>query len=273
MPELRAAFAIAQKDLRNLSRYRLSIVSLIFQPLYQGIIPAFLFGASFAVGGRQLGLASSLGTEDLTGFLFMGGVITGIVAIAFWTMAMSLRFEMDNGTLEPSWLTPTRRETLVLGRGIYGIALLLLTQVVLFAMGMAFFGLRVRPESLWAVPAVLVSLVAMAGVGYLVAAAVLLFKEANFLVDTTNFLFGVLSGTAFPITVLPAFAQAIAILLPTTWAVEILRHQAIGARTIIDPGLEHLALLASAAFIVPLGLWAFRAADRYVRIHGTVAQH
>lgn len=273
MQELRAAFAIAQKDLRNLSRYRLSIVSLVFQPLYQGIIPAFLFGASFAVGGRQLGLASSLGTEDLTGFLFMGGVITGIVAIAFWTMAMSLRFEMDNGTLEPSWLTPTRRETLVLGRGIYGVALLLLTQVTLFGIGIAFFGLRLRPESLWAAPAVLVSLVAMAGVGYLVAAAVLLFKEANFLVDTTNFLFGILSGTAFPITALPAFAQAVAILLPTTWAVEILRHQAIGARTILDPGLEHVALLLSASLIVPLGLWAFRAADRYTRVHGTVGQH
>jgi ABC-2 type transport system permease protein len=273
MGELRAALAIAQKDLRTISRYKLWVPSMIFNPLYQGIIPGFLFGASFAVGGRQLGLASSLGTEDLSGYIFMGGIVSSIVGVAFWTMAMSLRNEMDAGTLEPSWLTPTRRETLVLGRAIQGLAVIVLVQAALFVIGIAFFGLRVRAEALWSLPAILVAIVAMTGVGYLVAAMVLLAREANFIVDTTNFLFGILSGTAFPITVLPLAAQFFAVLLPTTWAVEILRYHAIGARTILDPGLEHVALVASALFIVPTGLWAFRRADRYVRIHGTIAQH
>lgn len=146
-------------------------------------------------------------------------------------------------------------------------------QVVLFPIGIAFFGLRIRPESAWAIPAVVVSLLAMAGVGYLVAAAVLLFREANFLVDTTNFLFGILSGTAFPISVMPLVGQAVAVVLPTTWAIEILRHYAIGARTIFDPAVEHVLLLGSAALMIPLGLWAFGAADRYIRVHGTIAQH
>ncbi len=273
MDELRAALAVARKDLRTMSRYRMSMASMVFNPLYQGIVPAFLFGASFAVGGRQLGLRSSLGTEDLAGFLFMGGVVSSIVSVAFWIMAMSLRNEMDAGTLEATWLTPTRRETVVLGRGIYGVALILFVQVVLFAIGIAFFGLRVRPESLWALPAILVALGAMAGVALLVASAVLLVREANFLVDTTNFLFGMLSGVAFPITALPAVAQAVAVLLPTTWAVEILRHDAIGARTILDPALEHVALVVTASALIPLGLWAFRSTDRYVRVHGTIGQY
>lgn len=273
MLELRAALAVARKDLRTVLRYRLWIPSMIFNPLYQGIVPAFLFGAAFAVGGRQLGLAASLGTEDLAGFLFMGGAISAITSAAFWVMAMSLRTEMDIGTLEPSWLTPTRRETLVLGRGLWSLALIVFIQAVLFAIGVGFFGLQVRLEALWALPAVAISLVAMAGVGFLVAAAVLLLKEANFFVDTTQFLFSMLSGVAFPITVLPLAAQAVAVTLPTTWAVEILRHYAIGARTILDPALEHVLLVATALLIVPLGLWAFRFAERYVRVHGTVAQY
>lgn len=271
--ELRAAWAIAVKDLRTVFRYRLWMPSMIFNPLYQGIIPAFLFGASFAVGGRQLGLASSIGTEDLAGFLFMGGVISSIVSVAFWTMAMSLRNEMDMGTLEPSWLTPTRRETLVIGRAIQGTLVITIVQAALFAIGIAFFGLRVRAETAWALPAIAVALVAMTGVGFLVASMVLLAKEANFIVDTTNFLFGALSGTAFPITALPAAAQAVAVLLPTTWAVELLRHNAIGARTIVDPGLELALLVLTAAAILPLGLWAFRRADGYIRVHGAIAQH
>lgn len=273
MPELHAALAIARKDLRNLSRYRLMLPSLIFGWLYQAILPAFLFGASFAIGGRHLGMASSIGTEDLAGFIFMGGVVSAVVATAFWTVAMSIRLEMDAGTLEPTWLTPTRRETLILGRAIYGLVLLALTQAALFAIGLAFFGLRVRAEALWAVPALAVALVATAGVAYMIAGAVLLLREANFFVDTTNFLFGILSGTAFPISFLPAAGQVVAVLLPTTWAVEILRFHAIGARTVIDPSLEYVLLLATSAAIIPLGLWAFRSADRWVRVHGTISQH
>jgi ABC-2 type transport system permease protein len=273
MNELRAALAVAQKDFRIVRRYRLWIPSMIFNPLYQGVIPAFLFGASFAVGGRQLGLAAALGTEDLSGFLFMGGFVAGITSAAFWVMAMSLRTEMDVGTLEPSWLTPTRREILVLGRGIWSVGLLVFIQTALFAVGIAFFGLRLRAEALWALPAIALTLVAMAGVGYLVAAAVLLLKEANFFVDTTQFLFAMLSGFAFPITVLPLAGQAVAVMLPTTWATEILRHYAIGARTIADPVAEHALIVVTGLAFVSLGLWAFRAADRYVRVHGTIAQH
>src|SRR5207253_1432524 len=60
MDELRAALAIARKDIRNVSRYRFSVASSIFTPLYQGILPGLLFGASFAVGGRVVGLDKTI---------------------------------------------------------------------------------------------------------------------------------------------------------------------------------------------------------------------
>ena len=102
MDELRAAVAIARKDIRNVSRYRFQVASSIFTPLYQGILPALLFGASFAVAGRVVGLERTIGTADLAGFIFLGGVMTGLVATAFWSMAMSIRNEMEAGTLEPT---------------------------------------------------------------------------------------------------------------------------------------------------------------------------
>lgn len=271
--ELRAAIAMAQKDLRNLSRYRLFLASMVFNPLYQSIIPAFLFGAAFAVGGRQIGLESSLGTSDLSGFLFMGGVISGMVGVAFWAIAFGLRSEMDQGVLEPSWLTPTRRETLVLGRALSALVVFLVVQAVLFAIGIAFFGLHIRSETLYALPAMVLALVAMGALGYLVAGVVLVFKEANFLVDTLSFLFTMISGVAFPITVLPLVLQGTAVALPSTWAVEILRYHSIGARTVADPLLEHAFLLATTVAFVLVGLRTFAWADRWVRVHGTIAQH
>jgi len=69
MGEIRAALALARKDVQIVSRYRFSVASQIFTPLYQSVLPALLFGASFAVGGRVVGLEKTIGTADLTGLM------------------------------------------------------------------------------------------------------------------------------------------------------------------------------------------------------------
>jgi ABC-2 type transport system permease protein len=273
MDELRAAMAIARKDIRNVSRYRFVVASQIFTPLYQGILPALLFGASFAVAGHVVGLEKTIGTQDLAGFIFLGGVMSGLVATAFWAMAMSIRNEMEAGTLEPTWLTPTSRETIVLGRALGGLFWFAFSQIAIFAIGIVFFGLRFRPEIALALPAVAIAIVAMIGIAYLLAAIVLLIKEANFFIDCTNFLFGVASGAAFPVILLPGVLQPFAFVLPTTYAMDIIRQQGLGTRPLFDPALEYVALVLTTAIFFPLGLWAYRSADRRIRRLGTINQY
>ena len=273
MDELRAAFAIARKDIRNTSRYRFVVASQIFTPLYQGVLPALLFGASFAVAGRVVGLERTIGTTDLAGFIFLGGVMSGLVATAFWSMAMSIRNEMEAGTLEPTWLTPTSRETIVLGRALGGLFWFAFSQVAIFAVGIAFFGLRFRPEIVLALPAVALAIVAMVGIAYLLAAAVLLIKEANLFIDCTNFLFGVASGAAFPVILLPGLLQPFAFILPTTYAMDLIRQQGLGTRPLFDPALEYVALVVTTAIAYPVGLWAYRRADGRIRRLGTINQY
>src|SRR5438105_3720006 len=273
MDELRAALAIAKKDIRNVSRYRFSVASSIFTPLYQGVLPGLLFGASFAVGGKVVGLDKTIGTADLAGFIFMGGVISALVATAFWAMAMSFRNEMEMGTLEPTWLTPTSRETLVIGRPLGGLFWFAFGQVVIFAVGIAFFGLRIRPETVFAIPAILIAVLAMVGVAYLIAGVVLSIRDANLFVDCTNFLFSVASGAAFPVLLLPGVLQPIAFALPTTYAMDILRQQALGTRPLFAPALEYVALIAGTLVLFPIGVWAYRRAERRIRRLGTINQY
>ena len=273
MDELRAALAVARKDVRSLTRYRVAVASLIFTPLYQFVIPALLFGSAFAVGGRAQGLTATLGTDDLVGFIFVGGAVAGLIGVAFWGTAFSLRTEMDMGTLEPSWLTPTHHETIVVGRAVGSIVWFGFSQAALFAIGIWFFGLRLRPEMIAALPALALGALAMVGVAYALAAIVLLIREANFFVDTANFLFGMLSGAAFPVTLLPGIAQPLALLLPTTYAVDLLRVQALGARPLFDPLLEYAALVALTLLAYPLGRLAFARAERVMRARGMTAQY
>jgi len=92
-------------------------------------------------------------------------------------------------------------------------------------------------------------------------------------VDATNFLFAIVSGVAFPITVLPIFVRPVAYLLPTTYALDLLRAQALGTRTLMEPALEWIALVAFGIATVWFGRWIFLRTEHRLRVRGTLGQH
>ncbi|HTI28737.1 MAG TPA: ABC transporter permease [Methylomirabilota bacterium] len=271
--ELRASLAIARKELLTNLRYPLQLVNEVAQPLYQFLLPALLLGASFAVGGRSIGLKSMTGTENLAGYLFLGIVVGGMVATAFWDMAFSFKREMDSGTLEQTWLSPTRPETFVLGRAVSGGLTSVVASAILIGVGMAFFDATVG-RGLWlALPALLLAMASMVGIGYLVGSACLVLREPNFFVDATNFVFAMISGVAFPVAVLPWFIKPVAYVLPTTYAVDLLRVYALGTRPLLDPALEWVALAVLSAVMIVVGRFVFRRTEHRMRVRGTLGQH
>jgi ABC-2 type transport system permease protein len=271
--ELRAAWAVARKELLISRRYPLQLVNEVLQPLYQFLLPSLLLGLTFYVGGRAIGLEASVGTDDLAGYLFLGTLVGGMVGAAFWDQGFGLKREMDAGTLEPMWLTPTRPETTVLGRAISGLILSALASTILIGVAIVWFGAAIAGGLLAALPALVLASIAMIGIGYLVASAVLMIREPSFMVDSTNFAFVTFSGVAFPITVLPFFLQPIAYALPTTYAIDLLRYYALGTRPLLDPALEWLALGAFALVMVALGRAIFLRTEHRMRIRGTTGQH
>lgn len=271
--ELRAAVAVARKELQIARRYPLQLANEVLQPLYQFLLPSLLLGATFLVGGRAIGLQAVTGTDDLAGYLFLGMVVGGLVATAFWEMAFGLKREMDSGTLEPAWLTPTRPETIVLGRAIAGLVVSAAASGVLVLIGLLVFGASLSGGALLALPALALAAVSMVGVGYLVAAVVLLIREPNFFVDATNFMFATISGVAFPVVVLPALVQPIAYLLPTTYAIDLLRVQALGTRPLLQPAVEWAALVVLPFLLIATGRAAFRRTEHRMRVRGTLGQH
>ena len=72
---------------------------------------------------------------------------------------------------------------------------------------------------------------------------------------------------------LPIFIRPIAYLLPTTYAVDLLRVYAIGTRPLLDPALEWLALAALSAALIVVGRIVFRRTEHRMRVRGTLGQH
>ena len=271
--EGRAAWAIARKELQIFGRYRLNAVNQVVQPIYQTLIPGLLLGATFAIGGEVVGLAETAGTTDIVGFLFLGMLALGLASAGFWGVAFSIKLELDAGTLEPAWLTPTRRETFVIGLTIAGVIIAGAAIAVLILVGVWLFGADIGPRAAIALPILALTSIGVLGIGYLVGAVVLRMREANFFVDAADFLFVALSGAAFPIVVLPDAVRWVSYLLPTTYALDLMRVAALGTRPLLEPAAEWVLLGVTSVALLVVGRWTWLATERRIRVKGTLGLH
>jgi ABC-2 type transport system permease protein len=271
--EGRAAWAIARKQLQIFGRYRLNAVNQVIQPLYQTLIPGILLGATFAIGGQAVGLAETAGTTDIVGYLFLGMLALNLATAGFWGVAFSIKMELDAGTLEPAWLTPTRRETFVIGMTISGLLIAVVATIILVLIGIWLFGAGIAPRLAIAVPILAIGSIGILGVGYLVGAIVLRMRDANFFVDAADFIFVVLSGAAFPIVVLPELVRWISYLLPTTYALDLMRVAALDTRPLLPLLLEWLMLIATSGALLVVGRAAWLSTEHRLRVLGTLGQH
>jgi ABC-2 type transport system permease protein len=271
--EGRAAWAIARKQLQIFGRYRLNAVNQVIQPLYQTLIPGVLLGATFAIGGQAVGLAETAGTTDIVGYLFLGMLALNLASAGFWGVAFSIKMELDAGTLEPAWLTPTRRETFVIGMTISGLLIAVVATVILVLIGIWLFGAGIAPRLAIAVPILAISSIGILGIGYLVGAIVLRMRDANFFVDAADFIFVVLSGAAFPIIVLPELVRWISYLLPTTHALDLMRVAALDTRPLLPLPLEWLMLILTSVALLVVGRAAWMSTEHRLRVLGTLGQH
>ncbi len=271
--EARAAWAIARKELQIFGRYRLNAVNQVIQPLYQTLIPGVLLGATFAIGGEAVGLAETAGTTDIVGYLFLGMLALNLASAGFWGVAFSIKQELDAGTLEPAWLTPTRRETFVIGMTLSGLIIAVIATVILVLIGIWLFGAELAPRLAIAAPVLTIASVGVLGIGYLVGAVVLRMRDANFFVDAADFIFVVLSGAAFPIIVLPEVVRWISYLLPTTHALDLMRVAALDTRPLLPLPLEWLMLFMTSIGLLVVGRWAWLSTEHRLRVKGTLGQH
>ena len=271
--EARAAWAIARKELQVMLRYRLNALNRVVQPIYQVLIPGILLGATFAIGGEAVGLAETAGTTDIAGYLFLGMLALTLASAGFWDVAFSLKTELDAGTLEPAWLTPTRRETFIIGQTLAGMITAAVTTVILVGVGILLFGADIAPQLLVALPIIALTAVGVLGIGYLVAAIVLRMKDANFFVDAADFIFVALSGAAFPIVVLPDAVQWVSYLLPTTHALDLVRVSALGTTPLLPAPVEWTMLVLTSVALLLLGRRAWLATEHRMRVLGTLGQH
>jgi ABC-2 type transport system permease protein len=268
----RALYAIAYKDWQHFWRYPLNAVSNVLQPIIW-LTPIYFMGQAFSVNGEAQGFAAYSGTSDYMSFILVGAVLSNFINSVFWGMGYSMKNAMDSGVLESNWLAPVPRPLLLAGHTITNLIITTFTSLVMLLIAGLLFGFQ-PTGNVWAsFLVVLPMLIGLYGFGFAFAALVLIMKDANTMVDISSFILQVFSGSNFPVQALPRWLLPIALIIPLTYGFDAARGWLLRTQTILPMGMEVALLLIFMVLMIILGLAAFRALERRVRMLGNLNQY
>ena len=268
----RALWAIARKDWRQYWRYPLNAVSSVLQPIIW-LTPVYFMGRVFSADGKAIGFEAYSGTADYMSFIIVGTALSNFINAVFWGMGYSLKNDMDSGVLESNWLAPLPRPLLLVGRTFTSLTVTAITSLLMVLLAGLVFGFAPTGDVWAAFLTVLPMLIGLYGFGFAFAALVLILREANTLVDVSSFLTQIFSGADFPVSALPKWLLPISLALPLTYGFDAVRGWLLRTRTLLPMPIQMLLLVAFMIVMMVLGLAAFRALERRVRMRGTLGQH
>lgn len=249
--DLRAFGAAVRKEFRQVRRYPVFFVGLLFWPI---LLPSMyvLMGQVYSGGDPRAlaAFAERSGVTDVIGFVFVGFAMYLWLSILLWGPGTALRAEQVRGSLEAVFLTPASRLVVLFGPPVAHLYSILISFVVMGVALWLLFGVVLDPLAVArALVVVAVAIPAMYAIGALFAAAVLRYGEVG---PAVQFVRGVLvlaSGVTFPVVMLPGWAQAVAAALPSTYIVDDLRRVLLAGAG-LDRVASDLAVIVGLTFVI-----------------------
>ena len=267
--EMWAAF---RKDVRVYLRYPSLILSEFITLPAWFVLFAVGVAANFVPKGtvtRTIGPASGTFTFFYWGFVFLIIFSTSIGGIGQY-----IRTEQQQGTIEQLFLAPISRLNIIFGRFartfFTDLAIIGYTALLIGGLGHQSISI-INPLVFVAVFPIIY--LGVLGFGLIFAAIAFRIKSFNILSNLTQFLVIGLCGVFFPLTVLPAAVQLVALAIPFTYYADLLRYAAAGSTTLLIPALEIPVALGLSLGLFIAGLALFRLTEKYAQARGLIGSH
>jgi len=269
----RTVWAFLLRDFQTETSYRLAFVLSLIGLFVSATV--WYFMARFITGSSDPGrLASQTGGLDYYSFALVGLMVNRFLDVSLHSFSSSIRAEQSTGTLEAMLVTPARLGHLVLASSGYSYLYAGLQAAAYLFFGVVVFGVQLDLGSvIGAILAVVLTSVALSGIGILSAGFVLYFKRGNpldFVISSLSLLFG---NVIIPQHALPEQIRWISKLIPVYYANNAVRGALLQGRDLITLAPDLLALLAFSAVLVPVGLLGARIAVRRAKQEGSLIQY
>lgn len=266
---MRKIWALVRARWLAASSYRLGFL-LSFGSLVIGVVP--LFFVADALQSTMANVIRGQG-EQYFAFLVLGLIAINFVSSAMFALPSGLENATSTGTLEAMLATPTSVAALLLGLSGYEVIFAAIRGGAMLVASAA-FGAQVEWTQLGAtVPIVALLVLAHLPIAILTAAMVLAFRTRGPLPQLVLLLSTFLGGVYYPTTVIPGWLESVAAFIPLTYGLKALRVVLLEGQPIVTVWreLSILAVFSVAGFAV--SAVAFRAALRYARRVGNLAQY
>lgn len=245
---LGSAFVLARHELRLYRREPGMLIQMVFMPI---VMIAFLKPA-FGPALTEAGYAGATGAEQavpgmIVMFSFFGA---GMIGFGFFR-------EHGWGTWDRLRASQARSFEIVVGKAVPTFLLVVGQQLVLFLAGIWLFGLRIRGSVFGLVLVSVALALCLLAFGVVFAAFLRSTQSLNAVNSITVMTLAGLGGAFTPIDALPQWAQTIAPVTPTYWAMVGYRAVVLDAGGVTATLVPTAVLLTFAAVLTAVAVRRF----------------
>ncbi len=266
-----AASVFAKKNIRIALRYPANIFIWGFLPILW-FTPFILMFNALAGANTSASFTEIAGFSDFIQFSIIGWFVYMWLDASIWSIGNNFRWEQFSGTLEPLFMTPVSRISILVGAALSDTVFISIQTMILLALATLIFGVTYSLVAI--VPTVLILLVmviALYGFSFMIGGLIMVFKDPSVLTNLVSQSTYTVSPVNYPLKALPSQVRFVAYLLPTTIGIITVRQIAITGIFDITSfllSLGSLGLLAIALWT--LGLLSFRYAERWTKVRGSM---
>jgi ABC-2 type transport system permease protein len=266
-------------ELKSVIRY----VSLWGLLAFNFSVPFFYILTSWIIAvlmGGQLGFfMQTTGVKDYVSYVIVGFAFTTFIFSTTFGGSRALRGEQEEGTLELVFVTPANKLAWLLGKTVGNLLFSIITFSIVLTSGIFLFGFKPNTNTLPNVPlaalGIGLTMLALTAFGYIFAGICFLAKREEEIGQVLWTLFTFFCGLAFPVAVLPAWAQTVALAIPITHGLNITRNALLLGMGFTDSGilLGLGILLLQTAIMLPIGIALFARLEKTARKTGALATY
>ena len=218
------------------------------------------------------------GSQDLIGYVILGGAMSWFWVNVIWSMASQFFWERQIGNLALYIIAPGSMMAILLGMALGGMCLAGLRAGLIIVLGSLIFHISYTVAS---VPLLILvfflTMAALYAMGMMSASLFLLFgREARYFIDVSQEPVYLISGTYFPLRSLNVWIAGAASLIPLTLGLDALR-QIVFARNatlgFLSPKIESAILLGLALIFLAGARWSLGYMERLAVAEGKLTEH
>ena len=265
------AKVFALKNLRIAIRYPTNFLIWGILPLLW-YAPYILMMIAIAGPGTSQSFTELSGFDDFITFSIIAVFVYQYVDKSIWSVGNNFRWEQFSGTLEPLFVTPVPRISILVGAAFSDTLQCTFSATVLLVISSVLFGVSYAITMVAPIVVMLTTMVfALYGFSFMIAGLILVFKDPSVLTELISNITYVLSPITYPLQALPSAARFAAVLVPSTIAIITIRELAItGLFQPISFLQAFVSMLGLVIGFWVLGVLAFRWGEKWTKEKGSM---